>query len=1161
MFDATGQVRQSPAIALAGPRAIQRLPATVFRIFWVAVIAFSIASFAAAATDTWVGNTSSWSTGGWTGGNNPPIANDLLVFGAAGSGGTTLTNDLTAALQFNGITFNSGASAYVIGGNSIKLGGGITNSGTSLETLNFNMATTAVRTITMTSGGGDIALGDVISGTSGGITMAGSGELTLSDTNTYTGGTTVAANTTLNFNNAKAIGTGTLTITGGTLDNTSAAAITNSNNNAQHWNGDFAFTGTQNLNLGTGAVTLNASRQVTVNAGSLTVGGVISGSTFGLTTAGAGTLVLGGVNTFTGATTVNNGTLELASTGSINSTSAVNINSGTLDLEGNNKIKDTAAITIGTSTSAGTLLSLSSSSDTVGAVTLVNGSITQLSTLTGSSYNVQEGSINTILAGTGGLTKNATTVPFNVATDTVTMPFANIYTGVTTINEGILSVGTLANGGTASGIGKSSNAAANLVINGGTLEYTGIGVSTDRLFTLGTSGGALAANGSGAIDFTNTGAVVLSGTNTARTLTLNGADMDANTLAAAIGNNGSGATSLVKNGVGTWILTGSNTYTGGTTIYLGTLQGTTTSLQGNITDNTFLVFSQSANGTFAGKVSGSGRVTITGGGTVTFSGTNTYSSFTTISGATLSISSTGSINGTSLIQIANGTLNTSANEVLNDAATVNVGEPGELVGALNLNGDGNSHSETVAAVTLADGSIGGGTLTASSFDVQDGTISANLAGVGATLTKNFTTENNGTNVVTLSGANTYTGNTKVTGGTLKLGNSLALQDSTLDYNNYGGVISFGTLTYATFGGLQGSESLSLQNSSSQAVALTVGNNNASTVYSGVLSGTGSLIKTGSGSLTLSGTNNYSGSTMVNGGTLAVDGIVEGGASVMVNSGGTLGGSGSIFEPVTVASGGAISPGDGGPGVFTVGALTMQSGSQLNIELGGLTRGSKYDALVSNSSASLTGTLNVSLINSFKPAPGNFDIMDWQGVSVFGTFSTVKLPTLGGRIVWDTSQLYTTGTLSVVATYYAGDFNRDGHVDAGDIIPMMEALTNLNGYKATYDPSLTGSQLTLIGDINGDGNFTNADLQALLDLLKSGGGSSNQVPEPTSATLAAIAALCCCLLCLELRGSVVGGSNRYRRIIGPQSFVPKLACSGGRVLCRLVPSRSKKHRQT
>src|SRR4029077_18849597 len=91
----------------------------------------------------------------------------------------------------------------------------------------------------------------------------------------------------------------------------SGGAITLSNNNAQAWNADFAFTGTQNLNLGTGAVTLGASRTVTVNGSTLTVGGVISGSGFSLTKAGSGTLTLSGANTYTGGTTLNAGTLNI----------------------------------------------------------------------------------------------------------------------------------------------------------------------------------------------------------------------------------------------------------------------------------------------------------------------------------------------------------------------------------------------------------------------------------------------------------------------------------------------------------------------------------------------------------------------------------------------------------------------------------------------------------------------------------------------------------------------------------------------------------------------------------------------------------------------------------------------------------------------------------
>jgi autotransporter-associated beta strand protein len=125
-------------------------------------------------------------------------------------------------------------------------------------------------------------------------------------------------------------------------------------------------------------------------------------------------------------------------------------------------------------------------------------------------------------------------------------------------------------------------------------------------------------------------------------------------------------------------------------------------------------------------------------------------------------------------------------------------------------------------------------------------------------------DKSGTGTLILNGANTYTGDTKISGGTLTLGNSLALLSSTLDYNSYGGTLDFGALTKATFGGLKGTQNIALTNN----FALSVGNNNANTTYSGALSGTGAtLTKIGSGTLTLSATNSYTGATSVSNGVL------------------------------------------------------------------------------------------------------------------------------------------------------------------------------------------------------------------------------------------------------------------------------------------------------
>ncbi len=109
----------------------------------------------------------------------------------------------------------------------------------------------------------------------------------------------------MNLGNASALGNAANTFdieATTTFDNTSGSTLTLANNYAQIWGASFTFTGSHDLNLGSGAVSLTYSPQVTVTANNLTVGGVISGTGKSLTKAGSGTLTLSGANTYDGGT-------------------------------------------------------------------------------------------------------------------------------------------------------------------------------------------------------------------------------------------------------------------------------------------------------------------------------------------------------------------------------------------------------------------------------------------------------------------------------------------------------------------------------------------------------------------------------------------------------------------------------------------------------------------------------------------------------------------------------------------------------------------------------------------------------------------------------------------------------------------------------------------
>ncbi len=126
-----------------------------------------------------------------------------------------------------------------------------------------------------------------------------------------------------------------------------------------------------------------------------------------------------------------------------------------------------------------------------------------------------------------------------------------------------------------------------------------------------------------------------------------------------------------------------------------------------------------------------------------------------------------------------------------------------------------------------------------------------------------------------------------------------------------------------------------------------------TAFAGVISGSGGgIIKQGSGALTLSGANTYSGGTTVSGGTLLVNGSLSSSSAVNVASGATLAGTGTVSGNVTLANGGILSAGISGSGILNAGNLTLASGSNFNVDINSSIVGTGYDQL------NVTGTVNL-----------------------------------------------------------------------------------------------------------------------------------------------------------------------------------------------------------
>ena len=301
-----------------------------------------------------------------------------------------------------------------------------------------------------------------------------------------------------------------------------------------------------------------------------------------------------------------------------------------------------------------------------------------------------------------------------------------------------------------------------------------------------------------------------------------------------------------------------------------------------------------------GNMTVQGTIGSTGANTLLLRGTGTgllssvlnipTSTLTKTDAGTWTISSTG--NAWANTTVAVGTLKLGANQALPATTVVTMGQGDSASPTLDLNG----FNQTVGGLVL--NSTGGTKLITNSTatpsiltiaPVQDSTYGGTLGGL-------LSLSVSGAGTVTLSGSNSFTGTTSVSGGTLVIAHANALNNSTLTTGN---VVFDSSLNSQTIvlGGLSGSGNIPLVDNTPvtpQPVILSIGNNGTSTTHTGTISGSGTLIKIGSGTLTLTGSNVYTGATVVNAGVLeAVDGAGLPATSNLRFNGGVFQSSGSI----------------------------------------------------------------------------------------------------------------------------------------------------------------------------------------------------------------------------------------------------------------------------
>lgn len=605
------------------------------------------------------------------------------------------------------------------------------------------------------------------------FTKTGTGTLTLSGANTYSGLTTVSAGT-LDIWNAAGLGTtagGTTVSNGATLQFQNGITIgaepltlNGSGNSAAGALRNFAGS-----NSVSGAITLGSASTINSDAGTLTLtGGIVNGGfiptfggagnisetgvvsgTGGLTKTGNGTLTLSGANTYSGTTAINGGTVIVSSDGNLGGlTSGINLNAGTLE--------------IATGFTTGRSITLGDAAST---------------------FQVDAGQTFTVslaLLGPGTLNKTGS--------GTMVLSAMNLFSGGTNVVAGTLRLGAIDRLLTTAG----------LTISGGTFDLQTFG-QTSAAVTL------------------SSGSITGSGT---ATLTGSSFTLQSGSVSAILGGNAT----VTKNTAGSVTLSGSNTFTGSTTVSVGTLQVTSnnalgTTASGTTVANGAVLSLNNVNYTTAEPLTINGTGITNGGalrnsGTSTFAGPINAATNATINagGGTLNLTGGLSKNGTTLTIAGGGTVNVTTNGITGSAANSDLVVDGTTVvlsAASSYNGPttiqnsgtlklGNSNvlpttpqtamtintNSTFDLATYSDGvaSLTGDTTATVKNSVVGGTSTLTVnpsTGVSTTFAGaikgntggtqgDIALVKNGSGTLILTGANTYGGSTTINGGTVNL---------------------------------------------------------------------------------------------------------------------------------------------------------------------------------------------------------------------------------------------------------------------------------------------------------------------------------------------------------------------------------------------------------